>query len=128
MARSPKKLSDSLKNSSPVLGRRVKTFAEAYPTIEALAFLVVERSEHGQEVGSLAFDTSNFGGVTNCSNEDCTNGGVNTGEILHGMVRKGQAELEHGYRCKGREKDKQRDCLTSFAVKVVVTYKQAAQG
>lgn len=123
MTRLPKKLSDTLKNSSPVLGRRVNTFAEAYPTIEALTFLVTERSEHGKEDSTLTFDTTNFGGVTDCSNEDCTGGGVNTGRILHDMVRKGQTELEHSYRYKGREKDRDRVCLTSFEVKATVKYR-----
>jgi hypothetical protein len=121
--REPKKLSDYLKKSVPVLGRPANSFAEAYPSIESMIFRVTEQGEHGEEVGSWTFDTDTFRGVTNCSNDECTGGGVNTANILRRMVFGKISEFEHGYRCIGREKDRQRVCLTSFDVKVTVKYR-----
>jgi hypothetical protein len=124
MPRRPKKLSDTLKKSQPLFGRPTNSFAEAYPSIESMTFNVSERNLYGQEVDSWTFDTASFRAVIDCSNDECTGGGVDTALILKRMMWDKKTELETVHPCRGREKARQRTCDRSYEIKASVKYKE----
>lgn len=130
MANTPhEKLTDVLNKSEPLLGGKINSFAEAYPTISKLRVEITESEMvWPKEHGSWVMTERDFRHAINCSNPVCHGGGIELGWIIHDMASRKLTSHEETRRCRGYEgspKGRRRDrsCLHVFSVKATVEYK-----
>lgn len=122
------KLSDIYNRTTPILGRKVGTFGEAYPTIAKLELTVSEDKGMGGVCNETRMSERSFQPIVNCSNPLCYGGGVNVGRVLHDIAGKKQAQVDSVEMCQGREgtkTKKSRTCLHRFHVVGEITYLSA---
>ncbi|HUY07829.1 MAG TPA: hypothetical protein VMW80_00015 [Candidatus Dormibacteraeota bacterium] len=102
------------------------TFAEAFPTVKSATIDVTEQS-YSQEWPTHMTEKAPRP-LVDCSNSVCYGGGVGIQPILSAMVREGATDSETRKPCKGYEgsrREKVRDCLHSFTVRVHLDYEDA---
>jgi hypothetical protein len=121
------KASDLYSKQTPVLAKRVDTFAEAYPTVATLQIDVVEdEGGLGKTYPARSVSERDFSAVVNCHNRFCYGGGVDIDRFLHEKVNAKQLVIDETLPCQGREGTKtrrDRSCTHCFSVKGTITYK-----
>jgi hypothetical protein len=121
------KASDIYNKQTPVMARKVDTFAEAYPTVASLQLEVVEdEGALGKTYAPRSMTERQFSAVVDCHNQFCYGGGVDIGRFLHRKVGAKQTDIDETLDCQGHEgtKTKQnRSCTHRFSVKGTIVYK-----
>lgn len=128
------KASDIFEKSSPFLGTKTSSFAEAFPSIKSIEVSVREDEDMmwkmGQGHTSIFTESTLRGEYYDCSGRSCFSGGICIGDIIRDMVRSKETHRETSKRCQGYEgspkgRRKYRNCMHMFYVKVSIIYKDA---
>ena len=121
------KASDLYNKQTPVMAKKVDTFAEAYPTVTSLQLEVVEdEGGLGRTYPPHSLTERQFSAVVDCHNQFCYGGGVDIGRFLHRKVDEKQTVIDETLYCQGYEGTKtkrNRSCTHRFSVKGKVVYK-----
>jgi hypothetical protein len=105
----------------------VTTFADAFPSVKHATIEVTE----GDPMRTRRWPTlteATAREYVSCSNPHCCNGGISIGDLIRGLVRKGQSEGTVTSMCKGYEGSPKgqridRLCIHTFKVHVLLKYK-----
>lgn len=125
MVKRRKKASDVFKESEYAFGAKV-SFEEAFPSIADLKVIVKEIGVgYPGHIRTIEYTRKNFPGeFVDCSNDMCTNGGFDLGEIIADMVINSNEEREEKRMCQGYEGTPNRRCMRIFIVNINIKYKE----
>ena len=131
MARTSKhqKASDVFSQTDYFLGEKTSDFSKAFPTIEKVSAIIIERGKGINEFNrEIHCDERSLSEYINCHNPRCYNGGVHIGQILHFMEASTKTEDQIHKRCQGYEgspkgRIRREPCFNTFQITINIVYK-----